>query len=58
MSFMAAFDKVAAPSEYNKVEYFSNVKPDLFKDVIGKFMDHGKSMDMAETKGRRCRAPL
>ncbi|WP_250143169.1 COX aromatic rich motif-containing protein, partial [Escherichia coli] len=25
MSDMAAFEKVAAPSEYNKVEYFSNV---------------------------------
>ena len=50
-SDMAAFDKVAAPSEYNKVEYFSNVKPDLFKDVIGKFMDHGKSMDMTQTEG-------
>jgi cytochrome o ubiquinol oxidase subunit 2 len=51
MSDMAAFEKVAAPSEYNKVEYFSNVKPDLFKDVIGKFMDHGKSMDMTQPEG-------
>ena len=33
-SDMAAFEKLAAPSEYNKVEYFSNVKPDLFKDVM------------------------
>lgn len=31
MDSMAAFEKVAVPSEYNKVEYFSNVKPDLFK---------------------------
>ncbi|MGQ0421654.1 COX aromatic rich motif-containing protein [Bacillus sp. HC-Mk] len=23
---MAAFEKLAAPSEYNQVEYFSNVK--------------------------------
>ena len=48
---MAAFEKVAAPSEYNKVEYFSNVKPNLFKDVIGKFMDHGMSMDMTQPEG-------
>ncbi len=51
MSDMAAFEKVAAPSEYNKVEYFSNVKPNLFKDVIGKFMDHGMSMDMTQPEG-------
>ena len=42
---------MAAPSEYNKVEYFSNVKPNLFKDVIGKFMDHGMSMDMTQPEG-------
>ena len=41
MDSMAAFEKVAVPSEYNKVEYFSNVKPDLFKDVVNKFMSHG-----------------
>lgn len=39
MNDMAAFEKVAMPSEYNKVEYFSSVKPDLFKDVINKFMN-------------------
>ncbi len=43
MDSMAAFDKLAAPSEYNKVEYFSDVKPDLFKDVVNKFMSHGKA---------------
>ncbi|MDI8746188.1 COX aromatic rich motif-containing protein, partial [Salmonella enterica subsp. enterica serovar Montevideo] len=37
MNDMAAFEKVAMPSEYNKVEYFSSVKPDLFKDVINMF---------------------
>ena len=51
MSDMAAFEKVAVPSEYNQVEYFSNVKPDLFKDVINKFMAHGKSMDMTQPEG-------
>ena len=48
---MATYEKIAAPSEYNKVEYFSSVKPDLFKDVINKFMGHGKSMDMTQPEG-------
>ncbi|EOU1295468.1 cytochrome o ubiquinol oxidase subunit II [Cronobacter sakazakii] len=48
---MATYDKLAAPSEYNKVEYFSSVKPDLFKDVINKFMGPGKSMDMTQSDG-------
>ncbi len=34
-----------------QVEYFSNVKPDLFADVINKFMAHGKSMDMTQPEG-------
>lgn len=44
---MAAYEKLAAPSENNSVQYFSSVKPDLFKDVIGKFMSHGSHMDMS-----------
>ena len=48
---MATYEKLAEPSEYNKVEYFSSVKPDLFKDVINKFMGHGKSMDMTQPEG-------
>ncbi|MEW7313823.1 cytochrome o ubiquinol oxidase subunit II [Buttiauxella gaviniae] len=51
MNDMATYEKLAAPSEYNKVEYFSAVKPDLFKDVINKFMGHGKSMDMTQPEG-------
>ena len=51
MDDMATFEKLAAPSEYNKVEYFSSVKPDLFKAVTSKFMDHGKSMDMTKPEG-------
>ena len=50
MDSMAAFEKVAVPSEYNKVEYFSNVKPDLFKDVVNKFMSH-ESMNMSKPEG-------
>ncbi|MCS3604072.1 cytochrome o ubiquinol oxidase subunit 2 [Buttiauxella sp. BIGb0471] len=51
MNDMATYEKLAQPSEYNKVEYFSAVKPDLFKDVINKFMGHGKSMDMTQPEG-------
>lgn len=40
MNDMATYEKLAAPSEYNKVEYFSNVKPDFFKNVIKKFIGH------------------
>lgn len=32
------FNKLAEPSENNPVEYFSSVKPNLFKETIGKFM--------------------
>ncbi len=54
LTTMAEFEKLAAPSENNPVEYFSTVKPDLFKDVIDKFMDHGKSMDSGRGRtGRR-----
>ena len=52
MNDMATYEKLAAPSEYNKVEYFSSVKPDLFKDVINKFMGHGKSMDVTQPEGK------
>lgn len=51
MDDMTAFEKLAAPSEYNKVEYFSSVKPDLFKDVINKFMAHGQSLDVTQPEG-------
>lgn len=32
------FNKLAEPSENNPVEYFSSVKPNLFKNIIDKFM--------------------
>ncbi|WP_058911545.1 cytochrome o ubiquinol oxidase subunit II [Entomohabitans teleogrylli] len=51
MNDMAAYEKLAVPSENHKVEYFSSVKADLFKDVINKFMGHGKSMDMTQPEG-------
>lgn len=44
MNDMAAYEQLAAPSENNKVEYFSSVKPGLFIDVINKFMGHGHNM--------------
>lgn len=40
------FNKLAEPSENNPVEYFSSVKPNLFKETIGKFMG-----DMGMHKG-------
>ena len=50
---MDAYNKLAAPSEYNKVEYFSSVKPNLFVDVINKFMGPGKSMDVTQAEGEQ-----
>ncbi|MTD40842.1 cytochrome o ubiquinol oxidase subunit II [Erwinia sp. CPCC 100877] len=49
---MAAYEKVAAPSENNKVEYFSSVKPELFRAVVNKFMAHDQDMDMNHAEGR------
>ena len=48
MNDMAAYEKLAAPSENNKVEYFSSVKPGLFVDVINKFMGHGHGTSMSQ----------
>ncbi|MFK8259899.1 cytochrome o ubiquinol oxidase subunit II [Erwinia sp. AnSW2-5] len=49
---MDDFNKLAAPSENHPVEFFSSVKPELFKDIIGQFkMNHGGSMDMSHGEG-------
>ncbi|HBH67243.1 MAG TPA: ubiquinol oxidase subunit II, partial [Erwinia persicina] len=49
---MDDFNKLAAPSENHPVEFFSSVKPGLFKDIIGQFqMNHGGSMDMSHGEG-------
>ncbi|WP_315708093.1 cytochrome o ubiquinol oxidase subunit II [Brenneria uluponensis] len=37
LSNMDEFDKLAQPSEYHPVEYFSQVQPDLFRQIIKKF---------------------
>ncbi len=51
LTTMEEFEKVATPSENHPVEYFSTANPELFKQVIDKFMmSHGK-MDMSEHKG-------
>ncbi|ALV93183.1 MULTISPECIES: cytochrome o ubiquinol oxidase subunit II [Pantoea] len=51
LTTMDDFEKLAAPSENHPVEYFSTANPELFKQVIDKFMmSHGK-MDMSEHKG-------
>lgn len=47
LSATSDFNKLAEPSENNPVEYFSSVKPDLFKETIAKFMggmQHGSTM--------------
>ncbi|ERH65229.1 cytochrome O ubiquinol oxidase [Pantoea dispersa EGD-AAK13] len=47
LTTMDDFEKLAAPSENHPVEYFSTANPELFKQVIDKFMmSHGK-MDMS-----------
>ncbi len=44
------FNKLAADSIDNPVEYFSTVKPDLFKEIIGKFShDMGMNMPKGQT---------
>lgn len=49
---MDDFNKLAAPSENHPVEFFSSVKPELFKEIIGQFkMNHGGSMDMSHGEG-------
>lgn len=52
MSNMAAFKKLAAPSKYNQVKYFSNVKPNLFANVINKFIAHSKSINITQPKSK------
>ncbi|SFN37144.1 cytochrome bo3 quinol oxidase subunit 2 [Izhakiella capsodis] len=48
LNTMEDFEKLAAPSENHPVEFFSSVKPELFKDVVEKFMSHGNNMNMSE----------
>ncbi len=43
------FEKLAKPSENNPVEYFSSIKPALFKGIIGKFMGDMNMPKMAMT---------
>ena len=46
---MAQYNKIIAPSKNNKVEYFSAVQPNLFGDILGKFMIHsGESHESHE----------
>lgn len=46
---LANFNQLAQPSENHPVEYFSQVEPELFKQVITKFI--GSSMDMHHAEG-------
>lgn len=38
---VAAFERLATPSENVKPQYYASVKPGLFNDIIGKFMHSG-----------------
>ncbi|ACS86657.1 cytochrome o ubiquinol oxidase subunit II [Musicola paradisiaca] len=38
------FDKLAQPSEYHPVEYYSQVQPDLFHQIITKFIGNNMTM--------------
>lgn len=51
MNDMDAYSKLAAPSQYNSVEYFSSVKSGLFADVVNKYMAHGENMNMNHSEG-------
>ncbi|KAA9000073.1 cytochrome o ubiquinol oxidase subunit II [Affinibrenneria salicis] len=44
LNTMDEFETLAQPSEYHPVEYFSSVQPELFKNILGKFVGH--DMDM------------
>jgi len=51
LTTMDEFEKLASPSENHPVEYFSTANPELFKQIIDKFMmSHGK-MDMSPHEG-------
>ncbi|UVK76626.1 MAG: cytochrome bo3 ubiquinol oxidase subunit 2 [Sodalis sp. Fle] len=41
---MTAYEQLATPSEYHPVKYFSNVKPDIFHNIIDKFMSKGRNL--------------
>lgn len=41
---LSGFKKLAAPSYKHPVEYFSQVEPNLFKQIIDQFSDMGSSM--------------
>ncbi|MFC0226795.1 cytochrome o ubiquinol oxidase subunit II [Serratia aquatilis] len=51
LNTISDFNKLAEPSENNPVEYFSSVKPNLFKETIAKFMG-----DMHTHKGAEASA--
>ncbi len=42
MNDMAAFEKVMAIWQYNKVEYFQR-EQGLFRTLLTEFMDHGRA---------------
>lgn len=51
LTSMAEFEKLAAPSENSPVTYFSSAKPELFNQVIDKFMSGHGDMKMSPHRG-------
>lgn len=51
---MDSYNKLALPSENNKVEYFSSAQKDLFNDVIMKFMMPPMKNMPASSTGATC----
>ncbi len=51
LTTMDQFNQVAAPSENNPVEYFSTANPQLFNEVVDKFMAHDGNMTMSQHEG-------
>lgn len=51
LTTMGDFEKLAAPSENNPVEYFSTANPALFNQVINKFMTGHGNMAMPHHSG-------
>ncbi|MGL9769248.1 MAG: cytochrome o ubiquinol oxidase subunit II [Sodalis sp. (in: enterobacteria)] len=50
---MEAYERLAAPSEYHPIEYFSNVKPSLYQNVISKFIGNGMNIATTKSKGMK-----
>lgn len=48
LATMDDFEKLAIPSENHPVEYFASANPNLFKQIINKFMSHENMPEQSE----------